>query len=331
MRMTKQIVGAVLGVCLAHASFAGNTERIGQAGASELLINPWARSSGMGGSGTAFVNGVEAFNLNISGLTAINKTELYFTNVSLFTGSDISINSLALGQRVGESSVLGISVNTMSFGELDITTTDNPEGGQGTFSPQYLNFSVGYARAFSNSIYGGGAIRIVSESISNVSAQGVALDAGIRYLTGKADRMKFGIAIRNVGPKMRYSGDGLSETVLLQDAEFTVNQRAESFEMPALLNIGASYDLYVGGNGKTDDGAEAADEGGIVTDYRLTFAGNFTSNSFSQDQIRVGAEFGFREYIAVRAGYVYEAAVLNTLEDGRLTAMTGPTDRKSVV
>ena len=285
MKMTKYITGALLSVCLVHAAHAGNTERIGQAGASELLINPWARSSGMAGAGTAFVNGVEAFNLNISGLTAINRTELYFTNVNLFSGSDISINSLALGQRVGESSVIGISVNAMSFGELEITTTDNPEGGQGTFSPQYLNFAIGFARAFSNSIYGGGAIRVVSESIQNVSAQGVSLDAGIRYLTGKADRMKFGIAIRNVGPKMRYSGDGLSETVLLQDAEFTLNQRAESFEMPALLNIGASYDVYLG----KPEGEEGDN---IKTDYRFTFAGNFTSNSFSQDQIRVGAEFG---------------------------------------
>ena len=28
---------------------AGNKDRVGQAGADELLINPWARSSGWGG------------------------------------------------------------------------------------------------------------------------------------------------------------------------------------------------------------------------------------------------------------------------------------------
>jgi hypothetical protein len=32
------------------AVLAGNKDRSGQAGASELLINPWARSSGMGRS-----------------------------------------------------------------------------------------------------------------------------------------------------------------------------------------------------------------------------------------------------------------------------------------
>ncbi len=329
MKVSKYILGVAFSALTVSSGFAGNTERIGQAGASELLINPWARSSGMAGAGTAFANGVEAFNLNISGLASINRTELYFTNVNLFSGADIAINSLALGQRVGEEGVIGISVNAMSFGDLNITTTDNPEGGQGTFSPQYLNIALGYARAFSNRISGGGAIRVVSESIQNVGAQGVSLDAGIRYITGKSQRMKFGIAIRNVGPKMRYSGDGLSETVLLQDAEFTLNQRAEGFEMPALLNIGASYDLYFG-NVVTPEGEEA-DPDDIRTDYRLTLAGNFTSNSFSQDQIRAGVEFGFTEYVAVRAGFVYETDVLNTLADGRLTASTGPTAGMSLM
>ena len=319
----KYIVAAFLTVA-SMSSFAGNKERIGQAGANELLINPWARSTGFGGANSAFVTGVEAFNLNISGLSSINKTELYFSNVMLFSGSDISINSLALGQRVGEQGVLGICVNAMSFGNIEATTTDNPDGGQGTFSPQFLNLSLAYARSFSNSIHGGGAIRIISESINDVGAQGVALDAGIRYVTGDYDRMKFGIALRNVGPKMRYSGDGLSEVVLLQDAEFTLNQRAESFEMPALLNIGASYDFYLLPV-VLEEGAELED-GVKPSDYRLTLAGTFTSNSFSQDQIRGGVEFGFKQYVAVRAGLVYESSIFSELGPGkRLNANTGPT------
>jgi len=322
MRTAKYIIASAL-IFTANLSFAGNKERIGQAGGNELLINPWANSSGFGGANTAFVSGVEAFNLNISGLTAINKTELYYSNVMLFTGADININSVALGQRVGESAVFGIAMNAMNLGEMEITTTQNPDGGQGTFTPQFLNLVIGYARSFSNSIHGGGAIRIISESINDVGAQGVALDAGIRYITGDHDRMKFGIALRNVGPKMRYSGDGLSEVVLLQDGEFTLNQRTEAFELPALLNIGASYDIYLFAPQPAE--GEAVNDDELPSDYRLTLAGNFTSNSFSQDQIRGGVEFGFSKYVAVRAGLVYEANVFNAIGDGRVNANTGPT------
>ena len=322
MRNIKYLL-AIIVAGLSLQTFAGNKERIGQAGANELLINPWARSSGFGGANSAFADGIEAFNLNISGLTTVNKTELYYSNVALFSGSDININSIALGQRVGESGVLGISINAMSFGDIEITTTDNPDGGQGTFSPQFLNIAVAYARSFSRSIHAGGAIRIISESINNVGAQGVALDAGIRYQTGEYNRMKFGIALRNVGPKMRYSGDGLSQTVILQDAEFTLNQRAESFEMPALLNIGASYDFYLLPSVPAEGGT--TDDAKLPSDYRLTIAGTFTSNSFSQDQFRGGVEFGFKHYVAIRAGLVYEANGFGVLGEGRVNANSGPT------
>lgn len=327
MRRTKNIILTAL-VLSSTMLFAGNKERIGQAGSSQLLINPWARSAGMGGANSAYINGTEGFNWNISGLSAINSTELYYSNAVLFTGSDITINSLGFGQRVGESAVMGVSVNAMSFGDIPITTTTNPDGGQGTFSPQFLNLAIGYARTFSNSIQGGGAIRIVSESINNVGATGVALDAGIRYVTGKYDRAKFGIALRNVGPKLRYSGDGLATTVLLQDAEFTVNQRAEGFEMPALLNMGGSYDIYLFQKTSTgEDGEEVAAElndDGKPSDYRLTLAGTYTSNSFSPDQIRIGAEFGFLKYFAVRGGVVYEESIFSDMGSGRLNSNTGP-------
>lgn len=322
MRTTKYIIASLL-IVSAGIAQAGNKERIGQAGANQLLINPWANSSGFGGANTAFVSGVEAFDLNISGLSAINRTELYYSNVMLFSGSDISINSIALGQRVGESAVFGLSINAMNLGEMEITTVQNPDGGQGTFTPQYLNLAIGYARSFSNSIHGGGAIRIISESINDMGAQGVALDAGIRYITGDYDRVKFGIALRNVGPKMRYSGDGLSEVVILQGGEFTLNQRTEAFELPALLNIGVSYDLYFFQK-PLPEGAEPNDDE-APSDYRLTLAGNFTSNSFSQDQVRGGVEFGYSKYLAVRAGLVYEANGFGALGEGRVNAYAGPT------
>ncbi|GAB4379541.1 MAG: hypothetical protein Kow0075_10220 [Salibacteraceae bacterium] len=317
MKAKSIILSTLLAISI--AAHAGNDERIGQAGSSQLLVNPWARSAGWGGAGSAMLSGVEAFNWNIAGLSAINSTEFYYSNIMLFTGSDMSINSVGLAQRVGESAVFGLSVNAMQFGENVVTTTSNPDGGLGTFNPQYLNLALAYSRFFSNAIQGGGSIRIVSESIQDVRATGVALDAGIRYITGKYDRVKFGIALRNVGPKMQYSGDGLSQTVTLQGAEFTVNQRSAGFETPALLNIGASYDIYV--LPKSDE--ELGDDE-KPSDYRLTIASTFTSNSFSPDQLRTGLEFAFKQYIAIRAGLVYENNIFSTLDGGRLTANTGP-------
>ena len=48
--------------------FAGNEQRAGQAGASELLINPWARTSGWAGANIAGGRGLESIYSNVAGL-----------------------------------------------------------------------------------------------------------------------------------------------------------------------------------------------------------------------------------------------------------------------
>ena len=45
------IVGAA--IISAFAANAGNEDRVGSAGASHLLVNPWARSSAFGDAGVA--------------------------------------------------------------------------------------------------------------------------------------------------------------------------------------------------------------------------------------------------------------------------------------
>ena len=59
--------------------FAGNPQRAGQAGASELLINPWARTSGWGGANVSGIRGLEGIYTNVAGLAFTEKTELIFS------------------------------------------------------------------------------------------------------------------------------------------------------------------------------------------------------------------------------------------------------------
>lgn len=67
--------------------------------------------------------------------------------------------------------------------------------------------------------------------------------------------------------------------------------------------MGASYDLYLGEM------------------HRLTLAGNFISNSFTNDQFIVGAEYELMSYLMLRGGYSYEDGI--TSKTDRTTAYTG--------
>jgi hypothetical protein len=114
---------------------AGNKDRSGQAGASELLINPWARSTGWGNAGMSQIRGLEGIWSNVAGTAFTKKTELIFAHTNWLKGSDISIYSFGFSQSISEGSVLGLAVMSMNFGDIPITTTDYPDGGLGTFHP----------------------------------------------------------------------------------------------------------------------------------------------------------------------------------------------------
>lgn len=316
----KIIKKGILSIALIASStaFAGNEDRAGEAGASELLINPWGRGSGWGSANTAGATGVESFNLNIAGLAYTESSELVFTNTNWMSGADVSINALGFAHRLGESGgVLGVSAMAMSFGDLDITTVDNPDGGLGTFAPNYFNIGLAYSKNFSNTISGGLVVKLVSEGISNVNASGIAIDAGVNYVTGDMRQLKFGITLRNVGPTMTFGGNGLSDrfNVPNSDKTLSVNQRSRDFELPSMVNIGLTYDFFL-----TD--AQEMENDEWMADHRLTAAGTFTSNSFTKDQFRIGVEYAFREMFMLRGGYVYESEATDDIANA--TANLGP-------
>ena len=98
-------------------------------GKIELLINPWAGSSGWGEACVANVTGLEALYLNVAGSAFINRTNLGYANSNWLVGTDISINSMGLVQKVGDAGALGVYVMSMDLGVIETTTTENPEGG----------------------------------------------------------------------------------------------------------------------------------------------------------------------------------------------------------
>jgi hypothetical protein len=307
--MKKLSIIFCVSVAFASSLFAGNPDRAGSAGSSHLLVSPWARSTGLGTSSMASVNGAEACFLNVAGLAFVKKTELVFSNNQYLVGSGIKINALGFGQKVGESGALGLSVTSMKFGDIPISETDIPEGNIGTYSPSFTNIALSYAKGFSNSIYGGITARMISEAIYNVKAQGIAFDAGIRYVTGEKDHVRFGISLRNVGPPLRYRGDGLSIEGALStgsgnNTSLTVDQRAEKFELPSMVNVGFSYDFIFSEKSK------------------LTGNLQFTSNSYTHDQFGLGAEYSFNNRFILRGGYTYEQNIGN--KDDRMTAFVGP-------
>jgi hypothetical protein len=315
--MIKKIYIALLVSSFSLAATAGNPDRIGQSGASQLMINPWAMSSGLGWAAQSNIRGLEASFYNMGGLAHTSKTELGFSNTNWLVGTGVQINAFGFAQSLGGEGVLALTVMTMDLGEIEVTTVEQPNGGLGTINPQNTNIGLGYAKKFTKTISGGVLVRVHSEAIPNASVQGIAIDAGIQYSETsdktdklKKDDIKFGISMKNVGPDASYSGDGVTfkATNPNNDVQQSFLFRTAGFGLPTLINIGASYDFRLD---KTKE----------TYDKRLTAALNFTSNSYTRNQLTAGLEFGYKGILKLRGAFAYEDGIFDY--ETRTSALTG--------
>lgn len=285
----KSYLSIVLTVATFSVATAGNPQRAGSAGASELLINPFARSAGWASVNVAGATGMDATFLNIAGIAATNlNTEVTFSNTQWLVGAGINMNGAALVQRVSDVGFLSLGLSAFDYGEWEVTTEDQPEGTGATISPQSLVINMGYAQQFTENIYGGVNVKMYSSSISNLNTNGVCFDAGVQYRTGEDDKYKFGITLKNVGPSVTYQGDGFGVTLPVPTYGVAYSQTFESrsakFELPTQLSIGGSYDW-------------------LLPKGKVTGALNFASNAFEKDTYHAGVQYSLKELFQIRLGY----------------------------
>ena len=319
MNRLKSIIAIfLLGVLVApEAAFAGNPDRQGEAGAYELLLNPWARSAGLNGLVVSSITGVEAMRFNPAGIgRQYSKTEVIVSHAQYMVGTGLSMTAGGLAQKIGKNGAIGLTLMSMNFGDIPLTTTNQPQSTT-TFSPSFFNIGIGYSHMFrdkegNEKISVGLAVRVVSESLTNASAMGVAFDAGVQYVTGENKQIKFGLALRNDGTKMKFQGDGLAFVGVAPNGStpLTVQERVAAFELPSLLHIGASYDFWFPGETEKKEGKT----------NRLSINAMFTANSFARDQYGLGLEYAFREMLMLRTAFRYEGLMFDTGNAGTISS-----------
>jgi hypothetical protein len=309
---------------MVFTAMAGNRDRSGQSGAQHLLIDPWAHSTGWGSCGVAETRGLESIFSNIAGLAFTKKTDIAYTRTQFLTGSNDGININAVGiaqgltaknKETGRKTDLGtvaISVFAMGFGEILATTVNLPEGDGSVYSPKLNYIGIHYAKSFNKFIHGGVSFKIVNENNSFARTTGVAIDIGVQYLSGPYENFKIGVALRNIGLPMHYSGDGIAEKGKPEYLDYlvTMEHRTADFELPALLTIGLSYDfLFFAEEYQRMSKENRKLEGLSRADalHRITLAGSFFANAYSRDNFALGVEYGFMQYLQIRAGYLIES------------------------
>lgn len=280
----------ILTLLFCSFSFAGDRSKYGTSAAPELLIPVGSKGTSLSGSMISSITGVDAMYWNPAGLSLMGtQTQVMASHMKYI--ADIDINYVAGAVDLGNMGVLGASLKTMSFGDELVTTLESPEGTGETWSPTYLTTSISYARKMSDKILFGATVKVIYEQILTMSSTGFAVDFGLQYIAGKSG-LKFGVALKNFGPSMRFDGVGLDQyyepsgtpggstpeprRVVLQD-----------FSLPTTLELGLSYDIPVGKK----------------NNVQLSTA--FQNNNFSSDEYRVGLEYNYNNYVFLRGAYAF--------------------------
>lgn len=283
MKLRLFVIAVLVAAVLSGAfnTVDAQNKRTGTAAATELLVPIGARDLALGGSSLATTSGVEAIYWNPAGLGHLggHAAEGMFSSMSYI--GDINVNYGAVGASFGEFGVVGFSVKSFDFGDIALTSEDDPEGNSGrVFNPTYVTVGLTYSRALTDAISIGTTMKVISEQIDRVSASGFALDFGVQYrgLVGVRG-LHLGVAIKNIGPQMKFDGSGLYRAAIAPDGrrpEQQMKYEAGSFELPSLIEIGLAYD------GKSGENMMY----GVTT--------SFTNNNLYLDEYRVGGELGYK-------------------------------------
>jgi len=286
---TKKILTWTLALILAvtQTGFA-SAPKLGTAGAVELLIPMGARNVAMSGANISQVSGTEAIYYNPAGLAIIDgRAEASFSYMNYF--ADMSVTYLAAGVQAGRAGTFGLTIQSLDIGEIPVTTIDQPEGTGQVLQPSFLTVNASYAKGLSDRINFGANAKLVTEGVGTMKANAVAFDFGLQYVTPWGISM--GIAMRNIGGSMSYSGTAVefdSDVPFANPNATTRKTRLDmaDHELPASLNMGASYSLEMGNN------------------HQMNLTGVYGNNSYELDNISVGAEYGLFDMFFVRGGYL---------------------------
>jgi hypothetical protein len=225
-------------------------KKTGTAAGVELLIPVGGRGMAMSGATIATTSGIEAMYWNPAGLARMeDQAQGMFSNMSYI--ADISVNYGAVAIKFGTFGTVGMSVKAIGFGDIAMTTVDDPEGIAGrVFSPAFITVGASYARQFTDAITAGINMKLISENLHRVTGSGTAFDIGIQY-DGVAgfDGVKLGVALKNMGPEMKFDGSGLLRKAVATDARRPnqyYSSLGASFQLPTSVEIGLAYDQKMG-------------------------------------------------------------------------------------
>jgi hypothetical protein len=287
------ITGLLIGLFVVSRAQAGENEKLAQTGFQFLSVISDARGSAMAEAMTSLQSGSSALFFNPAGMANMEGVVDFTASQNQWI-ADITHNtfSLAVSPSGGEYGVLGISVQSVDYGEFYGTrvdkSTDLGYTDTGKFELSALAMGVGYAKRLTDRFSVGGQVRWVRQNLGesvipiistvpDTSYETVeseltplAFDFGTQFKTGFKS-LVFGMSVRNFSKEIKYVEEG--------------------FQLPLVFNLGISMNLM--------DLIE-----NVPLDQSLVLSLDASHHRDHPEQIKVGVDYRLMNVLSLRGGYV---------------------------
>ena len=251
-----------------------------------LQIEPSAALAAQGNVGATARTDVMSAYYNPGALGFQTGSNAGFSHSSWLAGIDY--NYAAVGLKMGSATTVALSVSSLSSGDIDVRTAEQPLGTGERYSVEDLAIGIGVGRQFTDRFGAGATVKYVQETIWRSSAQTIALDAGVIYeLPFQA---VLGASISNFGVPASFDGTDLRIRYDQDPDVFGDNDNlpaalvTEEYALPVFFRVGMSVPVRVG-------------------DSQLTLAADAYQPSDNSNSISVGGEWTYANLISARAGY----------------------------
>ncbi len=273
--------------------------KVGSTAAPFLSIGIGPRAIAMGGAFIATANDVTSLYWNPAGAARMNNSGALFAHSRWF--ADISYNWAGAVINIGDAGVIGLSITSLDYGDMELTTLREPEGTGGTFGASDLAMSISYAKALTEQFSIGGSVKYISQRIWNSSASTVAVDLGVLFQSDFAG-IRIGASITNLGGSMQISGKDLNvqhdidPTIYGNNDQILATLNTDSWPLPLTFKIGLAADVL------------------DIENHRITVAVDALHPSDNDESLNVGMEYHLLNLISLRAGY--KSLFLTNTEEG---------------
>lgn len=246
MRRICTITALIAWGSLCSALAQGTITKVGTTTAHFLKIGVGARAIGMGGASVASVNDATAIYWNPAVIAELPDGDASFVHTNWLVETDF--NYLGVSLPVGGLGAVGVSITSLTMGEMKVRTVEQAEGTGEYFTARDMAVGLAFGRSLTNFFSIGFHVKYIHQQIWHSAASTFAVDFGTIYRSDN-NRVRLGATVSNFGGKLQFRGKDLrikydqNPDAYGDNAELSAVLHTDRWDLPLLFRVGVAYDV----------------------------------------------------------------------------------------